>query len=116
MAAEAAEAAAAEEEGETTRLAAEAEAEAEVEAKAARLAAEAAAAAEVETPVTMADDSWCTHLLALPDELLVMILTSLIGTAHGTYTRLTPEAAYPRGTCTGACSPLPLKLTITCVL
>ena len=78
MAAEAAVAAAAEEEGETTRLAAEAEAEAEVEAKAARLAAEAAAAAEVETPVTMAG-SWCTHLLALPDELLVMILTSLIG-------------------------------------
>ena len=56
--------------GETTRLAAETEAVA--------AAAAAVATAEVVPPV-MADDSWCTHLLALPDELLVMILTSLIG-------------------------------------
>ena len=73
--------AAAEAEGETTRLAAEtaAETEVEVEAEPAHLAAAAAAAAaEVETPATAGDASWCTHLLALPDELLVIILTSVI--------------------------------------
>ena len=95
MAAEAAEAAAAEEEGETTRLAAEAEAEAEVEAEAARLhvAAEAAAAAEVKRlkaakrlPDTAKEEDGAATAAEVAEATLVQVRCPLLSAMPLTYT------------------------------